>query len=114
MELINDAKIFWWYGRSFISKPFSFKTANSSTIIQFLANLISAFLITSSKYFEILISETKTFASYGVNLNFLINLSFFSSGNSGNFFFIVSTKLCSILEVINQDLENIYNHGLLL
>ena len=31
-----------------------------------------------------------------INLNFLINLSFFSSGNSGNFFFKSSIKLCSI------------------
>ena len=35
------------------SKFLSFKTAKSSTIIQFLASLMSEFFITSSKYFEI-------------------------------------------------------------
>ena len=63
MELISEAKFFGDTGESFISKFFSFKTANNSTIIQFLASFISAFFITSSKYFEISASEIKTFAS---------------------------------------------------
>ena len=36
---------------------------------------------------NILVSDINIFASYGDNLNFSINLFFFSSGNSGIFFF---------------------------
>ena len=63
MVFINDARFFGDTGEFLIFKFFSFKTAKSSTIIQFLASFISEFFITSSKYFEISISETKTLAS---------------------------------------------------
>ena len=61
--LIKMAKFFGETGESFISIFFSFKTAKSSTIIQFFASLISAVLITSSKNLETSISETRTLAS---------------------------------------------------
>ena len=74
-------------GLSIISKFFSFNKAKSSPVIQFVEIFTSDFLITSSKYFEVSISETNILASYEDNLNFSINLFFFSSGNSGIFFF---------------------------
>ena len=67
IKLINCAKFFALTGLSEISRFFSFKTANNSPVIQFVASFTSVFLMTSSKYFEVSISDTNILASYGDN-----------------------------------------------
>ena len=92
IKLIKDDKFLDEIGLCDISKFLSLSNANNSPVIQFVASLISEFLITSSKYFDVSISETSIFASYGVNLNLSTNLFFFSSGSSGISFFIFDMK----------------------
>jgi len=70
IRLINFDKFLELIGLSDISKFLLFNTANNSPVIQLVANLTSEFSITSSKYFEVSISETNIVASYGDNLNF--------------------------------------------
>ena len=92
IKLIKDDKFLDEIGLCDISKFLSLSNANNSPVIQFVASLISEFLITSSKYFDVSISDTNIFASYGVNLNLSTNLFFFSSGSSGISFFIFDMK----------------------
>ena len=56
---------------------FLFNKANNSPVIQLVDILTSEFFITSSKYLEVSISDTKILASYGDKLNFSINLFFY-------------------------------------
>ena len=63
IKLINFDKFFEEIGLSVISIFFSFNNANNSPVIQFVANFTSEFFETSSKYFEVSISDTRILAS---------------------------------------------------
>ena len=63
IKLISFAKFSDEIGLSVISILLSFNKANSSPVIQFVASFTSDFVETSSKNYEVSISDTRIFAS---------------------------------------------------
>ena len=63
IRLISFAKFSDVIGLSVISILLLFNNANNSPVIQFVASFTSEFFETSSKYFEVSISDTRILAS---------------------------------------------------
>ena len=63
IKFINFDKFFALIGLFDISRFLSFNKANNSPVIQFVESFTSELLITSSKYLDVSISETRIFAS---------------------------------------------------